>query len=443
MPTPQEKLFDDLSKYLKQWFYEPPIEALELALSIYSAHLCTNEKPIWSFFVGPSSVGKTRLILTPLAKLPHITYLDNITENTFLSGYNDMGVLTKLKDAGKKHQIFIFRDFSTFLSLPAERRAQVQSDLRRMFDMEGAFTKDCGTGHLSWEGKITVLAACTPALERHWTVTKDLGERFLSYKLPYIDSVVNQRNRAKMSRKQIGFEKEIDEYIQNKVVEIIGDPKLVPTVDTDIDVIDPNNECDETAILVSMLRRTVIRNSYSGKKEIMEVEPMEGASRLAKSIIQIAVGNAFLFHNAGVSTRGIQLAKKSAMYSVHPYRYKILAALLKDSDCTMNYFDLKDKLKSDITSASFELAIEDLEALDIVKLTYNGSAPQLVELDPEIQETAMRANLDLDVVRYKVPTRGDVSDMKEVENHLLPNNGIRMRKAKQSNFDVSKLIDLE
>jgi hypothetical protein len=64
--------------------------------------------------------------------------------------------------------VFMAKDFTTVLSMRREKRAAILGQLREIHD--GRFRRDFGTGVTKiWCGRITIIAAVTPALDRHYS----------------------------------------------------------------------------------------------------------------------------------------------------------------------------------------------------------------------------------------------------------------------------------
>jgi len=72
----------------------------------------------------------------------------------------------------------LLKDFTTVLSMHREKRAKILAQLREIHD--GMFKRNFGTDETKiWKGRITIIAAVTPVLDRHISIFAALGERFL------------------------------------------------------------------------------------------------------------------------------------------------------------------------------------------------------------------------------------------------------------------------
>ena len=123
--------------------------------------------------------------------LPEVQTLSDFTENTFLSGFyghKEPGLLEKLGTTARNGNLSVFarqcryflaKDFTTVLSMRRDRRGMILSQLREIHD--GSFRRDFGTGETKiWQGRVTIIAAVTPILDRHYSMFSVLGERFFA-----------------------------------------------------------------------------------------------------------------------------------------------------------------------------------------------------------------------------------------------------------------------
>ena len=94
------------------------------------------------------------------------------------------------------------------LSMGHDARAATLAALREVYD--GSWTRLLGTGGgkvLKWEGKVGLLAGCTPTIDRHHAVMAAMGERFVLYRLPAVDPA----KQARAALEHAGREREMRE----------------------------------------------------------------------------------------------------------------------------------------------------------------------------------------------------------------------------------------
>src|SRR5207249_701987 len=164
-------------------------QAVSVVLGTIKAHYLRVGDPAWLFVVAPPGTGKTTISIMGASQLSEVTMLSDFTENTFLSGFyqqKEAGLLERLGKTeiiGKRYTttgdgIFLAKDFTTVLSMHREKRAKILAQLREIHD--GLFKRDFGTGETKiWRGRVTIVAAVTPMLDRHYSIFSTLGERFL------------------------------------------------------------------------------------------------------------------------------------------------------------------------------------------------------------------------------------------------------------------------
>jgi hypothetical protein len=87
------------------------------------------------------------------------------------------------------------------LSMNRDTRASVIVALREIYD--GAWTRHVGTDGgqtLSWEGKIGLIAGCTPAIDSHHVVMGSMGERFVLFRVATTDEDDRAQVRRALAR---------------------------------------------------------------------------------------------------------------------------------------------------------------------------------------------------------------------------------------------------
>ena len=149
---------------------------IDVATAVYVANKFDSD-PLWIFLCGPPSSAKTE-ILRAMDGHDNVILLSSMTSSTLISGKTIKGqgnqsLLPKLN--GK---LLIIKDFGTILTMYREARGEIFAQLREVYD--GQFAKAFGTGEtISWKGKVGLLAATTPVIDKYMSVNAMLGERFL------------------------------------------------------------------------------------------------------------------------------------------------------------------------------------------------------------------------------------------------------------------------
>lgn len=181
--------FDALDRVIKQHFHNPDLKSIRIVLGIIRAHQLNIGEPPWLFVIA----------IMGSAGLPSVQVLGDLTPNTLNSGFygaDRPGLLEKLGEVEETDDgrfqvegngILLLKDFTTALTMRREKRAKIMAQFRQIYD--GSFRKDFGAGQSkTWRGKITGVAAVTPAIDDHSGAMAALGERFLRVRIARPDS---------------------------------------------------------------------------------------------------------------------------------------------------------------------------------------------------------------------------------------------------------------
>lgn len=373
-----EEAWSDLIHHINNWYHDIDFDCLRIALASVVGHRMKNEVPTWLFVLGASGTGKS-IIPELVSPLQNVYRLNSITANTLLSGMpKNKGGTSLLLEIGSKDDrsgIFVFPDFSTTISTKEDALRKIAGDLREVYD--GRLRKDTGTGKpLTWEGKITIIAMCTPELERLWGPMRGLGERFVQVRWKRNDGI----KQAAKAYTQIGLEK----VIKNKIAEIskmiiANNPILFP------EVLDPmDNGVAHIAEITALLRSSAARDF---RKKLEDVGEPEGNTRFFKAIVQIARAHAAIFCRP-MSIADYKLAARVAIDSIPAMRLQVIRAI-PDMAPEFTQQDLlascSNKPKSTVLRA-----LEELEYIGAV--TVNREEKQnYIELSSKFRELRERA----------------------------------------------------
>jgi hypothetical protein len=216
------------------------------------------------------------------AGLPQVQILGAWSASTFLSGFHGAkqpGLLEKLGDTTEHDKtfitngdgIFICKDFTTVISMQRDRRAEILSQLREIHD--GEYRKDFGTGVTKiGRGRVTMIAAVTPALDRAHGMSAALGERFLKIRW----------DRPELEAGEAAIDQQTSERnIAPALIKAVGDvfldaSKAVPEISNAV-----RRQIATIANLVAFARAYVYRNAF-GNREIIDVSVPEANTRIAK-----------------------------------------------------------------------------------------------------------------------------------------------------------------
>jgi hypothetical protein len=346
--------FDALKAHLNQWYYQPDIEAVEVVMGTVASHY-TKADPVWLFVVAPPSTGKTAIAIQSARLAPSAHIVGDLTPNTLLSAREGTKRPPSLLERIGKSGIILMKDFSTVISKRPDDRAALASQLREVYD--GYFAKDTGMGSkLIWEGKITLIAATTPAIERQWALLRELGERFVTIRWDRESA----RRSTEFSLRQRGLEASIGLRTAQLAAHMFQD--LAVDVWPDL----PSAQIDRICALaevVALARNHVVRD-YCGARSIIETPQAEGSSRIAKALCAIVTGYAALFHREVVE-EDMRLAVRVAANTIPYTRWSILANLPLNAE--LSHSDLSTL--SQLSKGTLSWQMEELAAMNLVSET--------------------------------------------------------------------------
>ena len=355
--TATSTIFDQLTSHLKQWFYQPDIEAVEIVFAVAASHYVAGD-PTWLFLIAPPATGKTSAGIQALKTCPKAYIVGDLTPQTFLSGKrkNGNGDLSLLER--QPNGLFLMKDFTTMISKRPDDRAMIVSQLREIYD--GTFSKDTGeTGRLYWTGKATVIAACTPAIERQWAILRDLGERFMTVRWKRESglrsgprSLKQQRHEGDIAARTASLGRELISSLPNDRPDL---PEFM------------NDRIIALAELVAQGRSHVTRDSF-GERAVISIDEAEGTTRILKALASILVNHSALFHRE-CDEEDMRLAVRLAMNSIPNSRSRILSSI--PPNATIEFAHLQ--LLTGMIPASLTWQLDELEALSILIRTTSGT----------------------------------------------------------------------
>jgi hypothetical protein len=346
-----------LNKVLLKYYYNPDLQAIRTMLGCAKAHYFGGGDPPWMFVVAPPGSGKTTMAIMGAAELPEVRQLGSLTPSTFLSGFygrQEAGLLEKLgptKQSGgvqttEGNAILLVKDFTTVLSMRRESRGEILSQLREIHD--GEYRKDFGTGESKvWRGRITILAAVTPVIDRYYSVFSVLGERFLQLRWHRPESF----EAGQRAIQQQGQEDVIRDRMRSAIRDIFEDSnRNIPTMTERAE-----RRIASLAEVVAIARTHIFRNSY-GAREIEQVPEPEANTRISKSLAAIARGIAALNQRRQVSEQDLQDAFRVGIDCIPDYRRRLLLAIARG----------RDWQQLPIPRTVRDREIEDIEALQLI-----------------------------------------------------------------------------
>lgn len=213
---------EQIKSRVRESYYMEDDTIIDVSIACVIANRLKLGDPTWLVIVGASSGGKSQ-ILRPLSMTDekYIHKLDDITENTFLSGAVSKGKkdVSFLNTSVGKSGMLAISDLTVLFSRAAESRNAILSQFRMLYD--GEMTKRVGNNEnaIHWKGYIGVIAGSTPSIYAHMEEVSDMGERFMYFRMkPYNERLAT---KVALSRKSSG--KELDEELASLYGDYIMD----------------------------------------------------------------------------------------------------------------------------------------------------------------------------------------------------------------------------
>ena len=350
----ERSALDRLDAVLRKHFHNPDVQAIRVVMATIKSHYMNLGDPAWLFVIAPPGSGKTTTTVMGAAGLPQVQILGSWSASTFLSGFHGAkqpGLLEKLGDTTEHDKtfitngdgIFICKDFTTVISMQRDRRAEILSQLREIHD--GEFRKDFGTGVTKiWRGRVTMIAAVTPALDHAHGMSAALGERFLKIRW----------DRPELEAGEAAIDQQTSERnIAPALIKAVGDVFLdasttVPEISNAV-----RRQIATIANLVAFARTHVYRNAF-GNREILDVSVPEANTRIAKGLAAIARGDAALQRKDHVDDAVLLDIYRVALDCIPPTRRDVFTAVLKARPVPVGTTPAR--------------ALEDLQELGLVEL---------------------------------------------------------------------------
>lgn len=310
-------------------------------------------EPLWGMLVGPPSGGKSEAVkaLDEIAD----EHVDDITGPALLSwmpGKNPKpaGILTRIPSRA----FVTISDFSTVLATSDRGgRDTLFALLRRAYD--GHVVREVGNSPrpLTWTGRLTLLAAVTPAIDNFSSHTDALGPRWLYCRLPETDNA-HKKATVRKRRKIEGLAEKQAEARRRALTLVRAARNVVADVELDDEMYD---QLEDAAMLTCLGRAAVPRNAY-GRREIDGIPIIEEPARITGQIVALAKSLLALGVSRG---QALALAGKCALDTVPQARLACLRQLAGGEPLTVSEVRRRTGLNRHVARR----ALEDMEVLEL------------------------------------------------------------------------------
>lgn len=214
--------YDEISQKVEAYLPESGT-GLKLLLAVAVSGYFKNPLMLWLLLVGVPSSGKTDLVRL-IKNSPITYYLDNLTQNAFISGEREVGknkVYDLLSYLDKK--CLVIKDWTSIFSLDEKMTKKILGDLVGIYDKE--FSKfSSARGNISYSAEFSQIGCITPAtLTKHHNYMNTVGPRFLCYTLPEISETKRDKSFKDIfsGTSRFELEKKARQYVCSYVEQLI------------------------------------------------------------------------------------------------------------------------------------------------------------------------------------------------------------------------------
>jgi hypothetical protein len=341
----------------------------------------------WLLLVAPPSTGKTEGVLESISCLAEVKVIDRLTEHTLISGMykaKTPGVLEKApfggtvtKDGDKTSYsggdgILVFKDFSTVSSMNRDKRGELFSQLRRIYD--GQLADNWGTGESKlWSGRVSIIGASTPAIDNFPAFEQELGARFLRIRGGRVG-----RESALRAIDNLGTESAFHTKLHQFM-----DPIFANALRGNISIKpEQANQLSGLAELVAVGRGVVVIDKND---EIIRVPDPEGPGRVAKELATLAKALAALEGRRVVTEKDLIDVCRVALDTLPQNRCKLLLAAAAPNNISLS--------STDIPRRGRERAYEQLHELKLLSsnnpLSFGSQGTELMN-DAGLEKLIMK-----------------------------------------------------
>lgn len=286
--------------------------------------------PLWLLLVGAPSGGKTEAVR--LVERIANDSIDELTSPAALLSWSKgknptrTGLLSRITT---DRALVTIRDLSSLLAASDRgARDEVYGKLRTVFD--GYCHREVGQHPpLIWRGRLTIVAAVTPAIDHYASHAQALGDRWLYLRLAGGDA------EASLARALRVLDADADavDKARNRaqqVAETLVEAARRRVVDVQLSPAEQRALAD-AALVVSRARANVPRNGY-GRREVEGVAVVEEPPRIARHLGQLVRGLVSLgLEPDDALAAGI----RAAIESVPITRSRVLDALVDGEPLTV------------------------------------------------------------------------------------------------------------
>lgn len=324
---PARAAIDQLLDAMRGYLHLETTDHVLFALAVAVGSRVETGEPLWGLVVGPASSGKTEAVrmLDEVAQ----EHPDELTAPSLLSWSKgkeprQVGILARVGDPG----FLTVADFSTVLATSDKGgRDQLFALLRRAYD--GHVSRDLGNSPraLTWAGRLTLLAACTPVIDSYSSHSDALGPRWLFCRLKEQETATKRATGRKALRAG-----ELGEHRSHVRALAAGIVEAASARIADVELSHGGGEAIVDAAIVSCYGRAGVERNGYGRREISGMAVVEEPPRLTS---QLALLGRSLLALGLSECEALDLCRRCALDSVPKARLGALQVLVERSQATI------------------------------------------------------------------------------------------------------------
>lgn len=335
---------------LLEHFYDPDLQAARAFYAAMAAHDLPGQL-VWPMMVGSPGSLKTET-LAPMDGLANVHLIDSVTPNTFISGRipekgqkrGKDGLLERIGDNAR----MLFPDFSTVLEGNRDKRDDIFAQLRRIYDgkLRREFGTEIANNANTWEGRVTVGVAVTPAVDKYSKVFSSLGDRFVMIRVP-------RAGGTEAALTASGLDHGAKTATMKRAVHGL----FAAMENAPHPTIDKGKQIEIAALseIIAVCRTPVERDYRDRDQPVLYVPIPESNTRLPQQLVQLAKGSARLDGRNEVNDLDVALAQRVAFNTLTPDRAAAIWNL-----------GTGQKLPVDVSRMTLWRALRDLLELGVV-----------------------------------------------------------------------------
>jgi hypothetical protein len=348
-PPPPCASLEDVRVTYHRWLAKLDDDLLDVMFGAVMAHRMSGD-PVWLFIVGAPGDGKTE-VLRSLAPHDDIYMLSSLTPGSLISGYitegDDPSLLPKLD--GK---VMLVKDFTAVLTMAREARTEILGTLRDAYDGEAA--KAFGTGETrTYRSRFGMLAAVTPVVDKYWSVSAQLGERFLRFRLPSD----HREAKARVALRNTNEEAAMRQDLSLAAMSVLGQqPEGVTVTEA------REEQMISLAEFVSRARSEVSRD----ERGVIEYVPApEVPTRVAKALKKLGIGISMARGVTTLDDHAYRILQRVALGTIPSMRARLLEVLWKRREVPRKTADVGEA--AEIPTETAKTWLDDLRLLGIAQ----------------------------------------------------------------------------